>query len=393
MKISNKPIMSAVILATALFFVTAPRAAAQTGSISGQVMDVNGKPWAGLTVQAVSEQGAKQQAKTDNDGKYSIPGLRTGTYTLTIVAFPPPNDKQPPYDFAKVRVESGEEAKADANFKEIMAKQGAAAQEQVKKQEEAKAKFEGMRAHFTAGNALLEQEKAAKAELQKAPADQRDAAKQKLADLSDQAAKEYKAAQESAGDKDPNLHLLWAKLGEAYDTAGRNEEAAQAYQQAITAAEANPAVKGPQLAGYYNNLGNVLARMGKVDDAKAAYTKSAELDPTNAATAWRNFGISLYNANRLSDAVEPLEKASELDPKNAQTWYLLGAALVSKMTTKKVGDKEEVQFAPGTVEAYQKALELDPNGPYGAQAKQGLEMLQQLAPGIDTKVNVRKKKS
>src|SRR5205807_6248127 len=83
-------------LATALFFVTAPRAAAQTGSISGQVMDVNGKPWAGLTVQAVSEQGAKQQAKTDNDGKYSIPGLRTGTYTLTIVAFPPPNDKQPP---------------------------------------------------------------------------------------------------------------------------------------------------------------------------------------------------------------------------------------------------------------------------------------------------------
>ena len=290
-------------------------------------------------------------------------------------------------------MESGEEAKADANFKEIMAKQGAAAQEQVKKQEEAKAKFEGMRAHFTAGNALLEQEKAAKAELQKAPADQRDAAKQKLADLSDQAAKEYKAAQESAGDKDPNLHLLWAKLGEAYDTAGRNEEAAQAYQQAITAAEANPAVKGPQLAGYYNNLGNVLARMGKVDDAKAAYTKSAELDPTNAATAWRNFGISLYNANRLSDAVEPLEKASELDPKNAQTWYLLGAALVSKMTTKKVGDKEEVQFAPGTVEAYQKALELDPNGPYGAQAKQGLEMLQQLAPGIDTKVNVRKKKS
>ena len=140
-------------------------------------------------------------------------------------------------------------------------------------------------------------------------------------------------------------------------------------------------------------MGNVLARMGKVDDAKAAYTKSAELDPTNAATAWRNFGISLYNANRLSDAVEPLEKASELDPKNAQTWYLLGAALVSKMTTKKVGDKEEVQFAPGTVEAYQKALELDPNGPYGAQAKQGLEMLQQLAPGIDTKVNVRKKKS
>src|SRR5436305_15074221 len=126
-------------------------------------MNINRKTWDGLTVQAASDQGAKLQAKTDSDGKYSITNLRTGIYTLTIAAFPPPNDKQPPYDFAKVRVGSGEEAKADANFKEIMAKQGAAAEEQVKKQEEAKTKFEGMRAHFTAGNALLEQEKAGKA--------------------------------------------------------------------------------------------------------------------------------------------------------------------------------------------------------------------------------------
>ena len=191
--------------------------------------------------------------------------------------------------------------------------------------------------------------------------------------------------QESAGEKDPNLHLLWAKLGEAYDTAGRNEEAAQAYQQAIAAK--------PDVPGYYNNLGNVLARAGKIDEAKAAYTKSAELDPTNAATAWRNFGISLYNANRLGDAVEPLQKSAELDPKNPQTWYLLGASLVYKMTLKKVGDKEIPEFAPGTIEAYQKAIELDPNGTYGQQAKAGLEQLQQMAPGIDLKVSTKKKKS
>src|SRR5437868_1828884 len=385
MKIFNKSVLLAAILVAPLVCGMAPRAAAQTGSVSGQIMDVNGKPWAGLTVQAASDQGAKLQAKTDSDGKYSITNLRTGIYTLTITAFPPPNDKQPPYDFAKVRVGSGEEAKADANFKEIMAKQGAAAEEQVKKQEEAKTKFEGMKAHFNAGNAILEQEKAAKAELQNAKPDQREAAKQKLADLADQAAKEYKAAQESAGEKDPNLHLLWAKLGEAYDTAGRNEEAAQAYQQAIAAK--------PDVPGYYNNLGNVLARAGKIDEAKAAYTKSAELDPTNAATAWRNFGISLYNAGRLKEAVEPLKKATELDPKSAQAWYLLGAALVGAMETKKEGDKLVFVIQPGTVEAYQKAVELDANGPYGTQAKQGLEALQQMAPGIDTKVNVKKKKS
>ncbi|HEV2195653.1 MAG TPA: tetratricopeptide repeat protein [Candidatus Acidoferrum sp.] len=384
MKILSKPVMLTAILVAVLALASAPRAAAQTGTISGQIMDINAKPWVGLTIQATSEQGAKSTAKTDNDGKYSIVGLRPGIYLVTIAAFPPPNDKQQPYDLSKVRVESGGEAKADANFKDILAKQPAAA-EQAKKNEEAKTKFEGMKAHFTAGNALLEQEKAAKAELQSAKPDQRDAAKQKLADLSDQAAKEYKAAQESAGEKDPNIHLLWAKLGEAYDTAGRNEEAAQAYQQAIAAK--------PDIPGYYNNLGNVLARAGKIDEAKAAYTKSAELDPTNAATAWRNFGISLYNANRLGDAVEPLQKSAELDPKNPQTWYLLGASLVYKMTIKKVGDKQVPEFAPGTIEAYQKAIELDPNGTYGQQAKAGLEQLQQMAPGIDLKVNVKKKKS
>jgi tetratricopeptide (TPR) repeat protein len=373
----------AAILMAALASVLAPRAAAQSGSVSGTILDVNAKPWADVVIRSVSEQGAKQETKTDSAGKFSLPNLRAGIYTVFIV-FPPPNDKQAPYE-AKCRVQSGEDAKVDINFQDVVAKQGAAAQEQVKKVEEAKSKLEGLKAHFNAGNALIDQEKQAKADLQKAPPDQRDALKKKLTDLSDQAVKEFQEAAKSLGEKDTNAHLVWFKLGEAYDTAGRNDDAAQAYQQAITAK--------PDVPGYYNNMGNVLARAGKIEEAKAAYTKSAELDPPNAATAWRNFGISLYNANRLADAIEPLQKATELDPKSAQAWYLLGASLLMKMTTKKVGDREEVQLAPGTVEAYQKAEELDPNGPWGQQAKQGLTDLKALGAGIETKVNVKKKKS
>ena len=44
---------------------------------------------------------------------------------------------------------------------------------------------------------------------------------------------------------------------------------------------------------------------------------------------------------------------------------------------------------PGTQEAYEKAIELDPSGPWGAQAKQGLEALKAMGLGIDTKVNTR----
>ncbi|HUC55590.1 MAG TPA: tetratricopeptide repeat protein [Candidatus Cybelea sp.] len=384
MKSFHKSWVLAAVMVAALSSVLAPRAAAQMGSISGTILSMEGKPWAQVTIRAVSEQGAQAEAKTDAAGRYSILNLRTGIYTVFVV-FPPPNDKQAPYEAGKCKVSSGEDSKIDVDFKVVLAKQGAAAQEQMKKQEEAKSKMEGLKTHFNAGNALIDQEKQAKDALAKAPADQRDAAKQKLADLGDQAVKEFQEAAKNLGEKDPNTHLVWFKLGEAYETANRFDEAAQAYQQAIAA-------KG-DVPGYYNNLGNALAKAGKIEEAKAAYTKSAELDPPNAATAWRNFGISLYNANRLGDAVEPLQKSAELDPKNPQTWYLLGASLVYKMTTKKVGDKEEVQFAPGTIEAYQKAVELDPSGVWGQQAKQGLEQLQLMAPGIDTKVNVKKKKS
>jgi tetratricopeptide (TPR) repeat protein len=384
MKRLGKSMGLAVLLAGALVTVLSPRAAAQNGSIAGTVLDVNGKPWFGLNVQAVSDQGSKLDAKTDAEGKFTIRNLRPGVYTLTITAFPPPNDKQPPVAMGQLKVSSGEETKApDMNFKDIMAKAGAEAQEKVKKQDEDKQKFEGMKAHYSAGAAILEQERKAKDDLTKAAPDQRDALKQNLKDLSDKAAAEFQAAQKTASEKDPNQHLLWAKLGESYDLAGRNDEAAQAYQQAVAAKPDDP--------GYYNNLGNVLARAGKIDEARAAYTKSAELDPTKAATAWRNFGISLYNANRGSDAIEPLQKSAELDPKSAQTWYLLGACLIYKMTVKKVGDKDVPEFAPGTIEAYQKAVELDPNGPFGQQAKEGLAQLQQMAPGIDIRVTKKKK--
>jgi len=367
----------AMIFAAAVCSMFAPRAAAQDGVVQGQSLDVTGKPWVDLGIEAVSDQGAKADAKTDKDGNFLIRGLRNGVYTV-LIQLPAPNK---PYE-VKVRVAGPDTPKVNLNFKDVVAKQGAEYAEAQKKAEEEKQKFQGMKAHFDAGVGFLNQAGQAKTDLGKATADQRDGLRQQVKDLSEKAVTELEAAKGAAGEKDNNLHLILARLGDAYDAAGRSEDAANAYKQAI---ELKPS------AAYYNNLGGIYGRAGKIQPAMEAFQKSAELDPQNAAQAYRNGGITLYNAGKMKEAVEPLKKATELDPKNAQAWYLLGAALVGSMDYKQVGSKLEVIVQPGTVEAYQKAVELDPNGTYGQQAKQGLEALQQIAPGIDTKL--KKKKS
>src|ERR1700688_3362563 len=185
--------------------------------------------------------------------------------------------------------------------------------------------------------------------------------------------------------EDPNRAIVLSRLGEAYESMSKWQDAADTYQKSI-------ALK-PDVAANYNNLGNDLAKLGKIDDARAAYQKYVDLAPADAALAWRNFGIVLYQANRMKEAIEPLQKATTLDPKNPQAWYLLGVALVNTMEFKTEGDKITPIMQPGTVEAYQKAIDLDPNGPIGQQAKDGLASLQAMGVGITTKVGEAPSKS
>ncbi len=207
------------VLVVLILGLAAPRSMAQNdGSIAGTILDITAKPWADLTIQIVSDQGSKAETKTDKDGNFLFRNLKTGEYHVDII-FPPPNQGVP-YD-VHIRVLGGAATRVDMNFKEIVAKQGGPSAEQVQKQEEQKKAAASMKTHFDAGQALLDQEHAAKAELLKASADQKDAAKQKVVDLSNQAAAEFQGAQKAAGEKDPNTALFWAKLGDVYDTAGR----------------------------------------------------------------------------------------------------------------------------------------------------------------------------
>lgn len=379
MKTQPRDLWRAALLAVVLIPLAAlfgPSAAAQNSSIHGQIRDLEGKPFPGVSVIIKNtDQGQVYELKTDKNGNFLQAGLRGANYEFTVKV------KDTVVYQGSFHVASGEDHVEDVNFKEIQAKQGAAQLEAQKKSEEEAKKFEGVKVHFDTGVTDLDQAKQIRAEIQKTPADQRAPLQEKLTQLVDQASTEFQAATQGMSENDANRHVIMAKLGETYEIAGKFEDAAAAYQKAVDLK--------PDQAGYYNNLGNVLAKLGKIPEAEAAYQKSVTLDPPNAANAWRNLGIVLFQAGKYKEAIDPLKKSLDLDPKSAQGWYVLGAVLVGAMDFKKEGDKVIPIMQPGTVEAYQKCIELDPNGAFGLQAKAGLEQLQAMGLGIETKVKNR----
>jgi tetratricopeptide (TPR) repeat protein len=347
--------------------------------IHGSVLDSSGNAYNGAVLSLRnSTTGQVVNLNTDTAGRYRSGNLPAGSYSVDIKAA----DK---VVFSQiVNLTAGQDTQQDFNFKELQKQQTIEQADAAKKNEEAKAKFSMMKQHFDAGTTALEQAKQARAQMDKMPKDQQASALAQVDQPAGTAITELNAALQAMGDNDTNRNIVLAKLGEAYETDNKYSDAADTYAKAV-ALKPDPS--------YYNNLGNSLARTGKVDDALTAYQKAIELDPMNTAMYWRNFSIGLYNSGRIKESVDPLKKATAADPNSAQAWYLLGAALVNTMEFKQDGDKLVPILQPGTQEAYQKAIQLDPNGVWGTQAKQGLEALQAMGLGIDTKVNQRPAKN
>jgi tetratricopeptide (TPR) repeat protein len=350
-----------------------PAAYAQAyGVLSGNVLDVTGNPDPNVTLTITNTETNKStDVKTDSKGHYSMAGLAGGTYNIDV------KEKGQIIYQAGFKVESGTSPIFDINLKDIMEKnKGAAAAAEA--QQAAEKQFAQLKTHYDAGLQAIQQIKAAQAQLATTPKEQQGPIQDQINQAGNTATTELSAALGLMKPDDNNRPIILSRLGEAYESMGKWQEAADMYQKSI-------ALK-PDVASNYNNLGNDLAKLGKVDDAKTAYQKYVDLNPTDAALAWSNFGTVLYNSNRMKEAIDPLQKATTLNPKNAQAWLLLGIALVNTMEFKTEGDKITPEIQPGTIEAYQKAIDLDPNGPIGAQAKQGLESLQAMGVGITTKV-------
>jgi len=207
---------------------------------------------------------------------------------------------------------------------------------------------------------------------------------------------------------DPSREIIWANLANAYLTVAdaaqkmnppdkekataNNEAAANAYKKAI---QLNPQAK--DIGGYHNNLGQALVRTGNTEEAIKEYNTAAQLDPTHAAQYYFNAGAVLTNQGafdadqakkkqELDSAVQFFDKATQVKPDFAEAYYQKGVNLVNQMTYDKSG---KPIAAPGTVEAFNKYLELDPNGKYADAAKGNIQFL---GGTVETKYKASKKK-
>ena len=187
-------------------------------------------------------------------------------------------------------------------------------------------------------------------------------------------------------------------LAKADKAAGKvpstDDDVTKNYGDAVTnykkSIDLNAASKKPDpltQATAYNQMGNCLAKAGKLDDASAAFESAVKLQPASAGVYYNNEAAVLFNANQMDGALAAAEKAIAADPNRPDPYFIKGQVLIAKTTLDPKTNK--LVAPPGCAEAYQKYLELSPDGP---QAPTVREVLASLGEKVDTNYKAGKKK-
>lgn len=137
-------------------------------------------------------------------------------------------------------------------------------------------------------------------------------------------------------------------LGQAFNDAGRYEEAAEQYAAAT--------VLNPAWPEGYSNLGIVLTELGRTDEAIAEfqialdkkYAQTGGLGDEVTGVFHYGMSLALAEAERRSEAIEHLRKALSLKSDFAAAHYALGKQL------------EVTKDYPGAIEQYREALRIEP---------------------------------
>jgi tetratricopeptide (TPR) repeat protein len=344
---------------TTITLLFAGAAFAQTSQIEGTVTGPDGQPLkdALIKIQRLDIKG-NYKVKTKKKGDYLHAGLPLGKYKVTLEV----DGKDVDFvDNVNLRFDP---SKVDFD----MQKMAAARQEQQKAIETGTLTKEQERGLTPEQKAALEKQTKERAAAMAKNKELNDAFN---AGMEAMKTKQFDVAIQSfnkAGELDANQHVVWAQLAEAYSEiaktkTGAEKEAAlnssyENYKKAIALA--------PTDASYYNNYALALARGNKIPEMQEAIAKAVELDPAGAGRYHYNMGAVLTNSGQTDAACSAFTKAIAADPNYADAHYQLGICMTGKATAKPDGS---LVFPEGTAQAFQKYLELKPDGPFAESAK------------------------
>ncbi len=307
--------LSVAALAAAFVAASAGVAAAQTGRIGGTVKDDKGEPLKGASVRAENPDASPNSftATTDDKGRYSVIGMRTGNWKFTAEA--------PGYapESGMMRVQTIGTPNPPLNF--VLRKGGAAPA--------------GVLAGLSA--------KDLQADL--AAADQLYNAQQW-----DQAIAAYKVILAKA----PAVTVLNLQIATCYRNKKDYDSALAAYGDLLKADPSNEKAK----------IGVGMTNLEKNDlkAAEEALLTAAQI-PSAGREVFYSLGEVKFAKGEADEAAKWYQKSADTDPAWGKPWFKLGLVALNK------GDKD------GAVKMMEKTMAADPMSPEAAQAKTLIEQL------------------
>jgi tetratricopeptide (TPR) repeat protein len=310
----SKKFFSAAALVAALVVAAVP-AMAQTGRIGGTIKDQNNQPLKGATVTAENPSASPSSftATTDDRGRYSIIGLRTGSWKITASApgFAPSSGNvpvrtigapMPPVDFVLAPGAAGPAgALAGVNTKELQA------------------------------------------ELQKAMdlanAGQHDAAI---------------AAYNAILTKTPALTMINGQIAVVQRLKKDYDGAIASYQKVIAADPNNDRAK--------IDIGMTYLEKGDFANAEKSLLEVAS-SVSASREVFYNLGEVKFAKGETDEAVKYYERAAQMDTAWAKPLFKLGLAKLQKADT------------AGAIDYMNKVIAAEPSSPEAAQAKGLIEQL------------------
>ncbi|HUE88633.1 MAG TPA: tetratricopeptide repeat protein [Vicinamibacterales bacterium] len=307
-------LLTAFALAAALI-VSALPAAAQTGRVGGTIKDDKGQPIKGATVTAENPQSSPSSftTTTDDRGRFSIIGMRSGTWKITASApgFMPAGGNVP------IRTIGAPNPPVD-----ITLAPGASA---------------------PTGALAGVDTKELQAELQKA---------EDL--LNAQQYDEAIAAYNAILTKTPALTMINLQVGRAYRLKKDYDSALGVYEKMLEAEPNNERAK-IEIGMTYLEKGDFAAAETALAEAAQSVSASREV--------FYNLGEVKFAKGETDEAMTWYKRASDMDPNWGKPLFKLGLGHLQKGDTK------------AAIETFEKVIAVDPNSQEAGMAKATVEQL------------------